>query len=100
MFLEVRRASDENLIRNFTSLWWSHGTCRHGLTFRLLPEVMGGEYSDIGQYFDQCRTKRNIGTYDRGGQISVSEVDELLSEVIKFQEDVAEWLKRNHPKLI
>lgn len=78
----------------------TYGKGHHWLTFRLLPEVMGGEYSDIGQYFDQCRTKRNIGTYDRGGQISVSEVDELLSEVIKFQEDVADWLKRNHPKLI
>lgn len=61
---------------------------------------MGGEYSDLAQYFDQCRTKRNVGTYDRGGQISQSEVDELLVEVVSFQEEVIDWLKVNHSDLI
>jgi hypothetical protein len=78
----------------------TYGKGHHWLTFRLLPEVMGGEYSDLAQYFDQCRTKRNVGTYDRGGQISESEVDELLSEVKAFQEAVIDWLKRNQPDLI
>ncbi len=61
---------------------------------------MGEEYADLALYFDQCRTKRNVGTYDRGGQISESEVDELMSEVKGFQEEVLEWLKRNHSDLI
>lgn len=78
----------------------TYGKGHHWLTFRLLPEVMGGEYSDLAQYFDQCRTKRNVGTYDRGGQISQSEVDELLVEVVSFQEDVVDWLKVNHSDLI
>ncbi|MCJ7567389.1 MAG: hypothetical protein MUO58_07600 [Anaerolineales bacterium] len=54
----------------------------------------------MAQYFDQCRTKRNVGTYDRGGQISQSEVDELLVEVVSFQEVVVDWLKVNHSDLI
>ena len=61
---------------------------------------MDEAYSDLAEYFDQCRTKRNVGTYDRGGQISESEVDELIAEVKSFQEDVIDWLKRNHTNLI
>jgi hypothetical protein len=61
---------------------------------------MGGEYSDLADYFDQCRMKRNIGTYDRGGQISESEVEELLAEVKSFRDGVVDWLKRNHSDLI
>ena len=76
------------------------GRGHHWLTFRILPEVMDEAYSDLAEYFDQCRTKRNVGTYDRGGQISESEVDELIAEVKSFQEDVMDWLKRNHTNLI
>jgi hypothetical protein len=78
----------------------TYGRGHHWLTFRILPEVMGEEYSDLAEYFDQCRTKRNVGTYDRGGQISESEVDELLAEVKSFYEDVIDWLKRNHTNFI
>lgn len=78
----------------------TYGQGHHWLTFRLLPEVMGGKYIDLAQYLDQCRTKRNTGTYDRGGQISESEVDELLTEVQIFQKDIIDWLKRLHSTLI
>jgi len=78
----------------------TYGRGHHWLTFRILPDVMGEKYSDLADYFDQCRTKRNVGTYDRGGQISESEVDELLAEVKSFYEDVIDWLKRNHTNLI
>jgi hypothetical protein len=78
----------------------THGRGHHWLSFRILPEVMGEKYSDLADYFDQCRTKRNVGTYDRGGQISESEVDELLAEVKSFYEDVIDWLKSNHTNLI
>ncbi|MGB2895295.1 MAG: hypothetical protein WBB65_03910 [Anaerolineales bacterium] len=78
----------------------TYGRGHHWLTFRILPEVMGEEFSDLVEYFDQCRTKRNIGTYDRSGQISESELDELLVEVVSSQEDVVDWLKVNHSDLI
>ena len=54
----------------------THGQGHHWLTFKLLPEVMGKEYSELADYLDLCRTKRNVSTYDRVGQISQSEVDE------------------------
>ena len=78
----------------------TYGRGHHWLIFRILPDVMGEKYSDLADYFDQCRTKRNVGTYDRGGQISESEVEELLAEVKSFYEDVIDWLKRNHTNFI
>jgi hypothetical protein len=78
----------------------THGKGHHWLTFRLLPEVMGEKYADLAAYFDQCRIKRNVGTYDRGGQISELELDELRTEVVSFQGEVVDWLNQNYPHLI
>lgn len=74
----------------------TYGRGHHWLTFRTLPDVMGSEFTELADYFDVCRTKRNIGTYDRGGQISETEVEELLDEVRKFKELVEEWLHQHH----
>ena len=78
----------------------THGQGHHWLTFKALPEVMGEEFAGLADYFDVCRTKRNIGMYDRGGQISETDVEELLSEVRGFHDIVIEWLQRNHLELI
>ena len=78
----------------------TYGRGHHWLTFRILSDAMSEEYSDLAEFFDQCRTKRNVGTYDRGGQISESEVDELIAEVKSFHQEVVDWLKRNHTNLI
>jgi hypothetical protein len=78
----------------------TYGKGHHWLTFRALPEIMGVEFADLSDYFDLCRTKRNVGTYDRGGQISESEVDELISEIKSFRESVLDWLRNNHTHLI
>jgi hypothetical protein len=50
-------------------------------------------------YFDSCRVKRNISDYDRAGEISESEAEELIEETKKFKEAVIEWAKSNFPKL-
>lgn len=78
----------------------THGKGHHWLTFRLLPEVMGEKYADLAAYFDQCRIKRNVGTYDRGGQISELELDELRAEGVSFQGEVVDWLGQNDPHVI
>ena len=77
----------------------THGRGHHWMTFRILPEVMGGSYANLADYFDQCRAKRNVGTYDQGGQISEAEANELLVEVVSFQDEVLKWLKGHHPHL-
>ena len=70
------------------------------MTFLVLPDVMGPECRELADYFELCRTKRNIGTYDRGGQISQVETEERLEEVTGFKLLVENWLRDNHPKLI
>ncbi len=48
----------------------------------------------MATYLESCRTKRNVGTYDRGGGISDTEADELLSEAKALMKTVEAWLKK------
>ena len=68
-------------------------------TFVALPLVMGDEFADLADYFDTCRTKRNVSAYDRTGGTSDTEVEELLGDVGAFREKVLAWLRANHPQL-
>lgn len=73
----------------------THGQGHHWLIFKALPQVMGEELKELSEYFDLCRTKRNVSTYDRGGQITEKEVEELIAEVHTFRRLVRTWLNRN-----
>lgn len=75
------------------------GTGHHWATIRVLPELLGPEVQDLADYFDQCRSKRNLSDYDRAGEISRDEAEELLNEAKKFRSIVLNWLKRHHSKL-
>ena len=77
----------------------THGTGHHWVTFQLLPHFMGKEASEVAIYFESCRSKRNVGTYDRGGEISDAEAGELLDEVLDFKLKVERWLQAAHPQL-
>jgi len=66
--------------------------------FQLLPYFMGEETSEVATYFESCRTKRNVGTYDRGGEISETEAGELSAEVSDFKSQVEGWLRAVHPE--
>ena len=77
----------------------THGSGHHWLTFQLLPDFMGKEHSQTATYFESCRVKRNVGTYDRGGEVSDSEADELVAEATGFRSQVEQWLRDNHPEL-
>ncbi|MDF1501142.1 MAG: hypothetical protein P1P76_11800 [Anaerolineales bacterium] len=78
----------------------TYGKGHHWMTFKLLPELIGEEYSGLADYLDLCRIKRNVGTYDRGGQISKAEVEELIAEASKFRDAVLDWVRENHAELI
>jgi len=75
------------------------GTRHHQTTFAALPLMMGAEISEVASYFDACRAKRNASAYDRGGQTSDSEVEELIDEVVGFRETTIVWLRANYPAL-
>jgi HAMP domain-containing protein len=50
--------------------------------------------------FDQFRKKRNISGYELSGTISQQEANEMKSLAKTIREDVENWLRKNHPKLI
>lgn len=76
------------------------GKGHHWVTFKVLPELFGRGSQDLADYFDQCRGKRNLSDYDRAGEISDAEAEELLNEAKKFRVTVLDWLKRGHSKLV
>lgn len=78
----------------------THGTGHHWVTFQVLPEVMGVEFDEVAEYLEVCRTKRNVGTYDRAGEISAGEAAEITGEVTSFKGEVEKWLRAKHPDLI
>lgn len=75
------------------------GTGHHWATLHVLPEIMGSQAQVRADYLDNCRSKRNVTDYDRVGEISQREVEEILAEVRAFRGDLLDWLKRNHPTL-
>ena len=76
------------------------GGGHHWTTFNVLPEIMGPEAQSRAGYLDNCRTKRNVTDYDRAGEVSDIELDELLNEVLAFRTDLLAWLRLNHPGLL
>jgi len=78
----------------------THGKGHHWATFEALPAIMGNQFKDVGAYFDSSRTKRNLSTYDRGGEISEAEAAELLAEVDMFKLQLETWVRANFPALI
>lgn len=75
------------------------GIGHHFITLQSIKEILGKKYHTLIDYFDSCRIKRNISDYDRAGETSESEAEELIEEVKKFKETVIEWAKGNFPKV-
>ncbi len=71
----------------------------HWATFHVLPEIMGSQTQSRADYLDYCRAKRNVSDYDRAGEISDSELQELIAEVLAFRRDLLAWLRGHHPAL-
>ena len=82
----------------FCAGYETHGAGHHWVVFQLLSHFMGEETSELATYLESCRTKRNVGTYDRGGEISETEADELSTEVGDFKAQVERWVRAVHPE--
>ena len=76
------------------------GGGHHWATFHVLPEIMGTQAQARADYFNNCRSKRNITDYDRAGEISERDAEEILAEVHTFREELLAWLGKNHPALL
>ena len=69
------------------------GTGHHFIVFQAMKEILGKTSYDLADYFDACRSKRNITDYDYAGTVSRKEAEELIKEAIKFVEVVSSWIK-------
>ncbi|MGB4299732.1 MAG: HEPN domain-containing protein [Candidatus Saccharicenans sp.] len=67
----------------------------HHTVFQAMKIIMGKRYCELGNYFDSCRSKRNITDYDYSGVISESEVKELIKEAERFLKVVHDWVRDN-----
>jgi uncharacterized protein (UPF0332 family) len=72
------------------------GVGHHFTVFQAMKIIMGNNYYALADYFDSCRSKRNITDYDYAGAISDSEAEELIGEAEKFLEITINWLKKNY----
>ncbi len=78
----------------------SHGLARHATAFAALAAVLGEAEEERGQYFDDCRVKRNALEYDSAGRVSEAQAKELLRQAKEFRSVVLAWLAEHHPGLL
>lgn len=72
------------------------GTGHHFTVFQTMKIIMGNNYYELADYFDSCRSKRNITDYDYVGAISDAEAEELIEEAEIFLDLTLNWLKKNY----
>ncbi len=51
-------------------------------------------------HLDAFRKKRNMGEYDRAGNTSAQEAEEMLALAKRLRKDVEMWLDKNHPEFM
>ncbi len=75
-------------------------TLAHYRTIAALPLVLGADSKADAEYLETCRRKRNIVEYDRVGDASNADADELVQFAQELRALVKSWLKMNHTELI
>ena len=75
------------------------GQGHHATVFQALRHFLPAEYSHLPDYFDDCRSKRNIAEYTDTEIASHHEVQELASEAHNFAVLMKDLIKKSHPQL-
>jgi len=58
-----------------------------------------GAGDDVVLPLDRVRQKRNVGIYERAGQVSDTEAKAAYDLAERLKSDVEAWLRENHPDL-
>ena len=74
------------------------GLAHHATTFLALPLARGEEFRQLARYLDSCRRKRNLAEYRRVGEVTESELAQLLRITHQFRRDLLDWLFAEHPE--
>ncbi len=75
------------------------GLGHHQMTFEVIELAMGPKVSDLADYFDACRRKRNLVDYDMADVATQTEADELLSQAKRFRDMAEAWIAEHYPEL-
>ena len=59
-----------------------------------------GMPADLILRFDKLRKKRNVGDYERAGNVSAREAEEMTAFAENLRRGVLDWLAANHPDLV
>lgn len=73
---------------------------QHYRVIQSLPLILGDHRKPDVDYLDACRVKRNIVEYDRIGEASNDEADELIEFAQELRASVVLWIKSNHSSLM
>lgn len=84
----------------YCSGYRTKGAGSHFTVFQAMKNILGKDYVELADYFDSCRSKRNITDYDYAGVISKKETEELIREAIKFKKFVLKYLQDNYPQYL
>ena len=76
------------------------GEGHHFFTFQTLKFILDKKYFKLVDYFDDCRTKRNMLDYDHTGRISDKEAKELIIEAESFKKIILQWTKKHYPEYL
>ncbi|MEA3402173.1 MAG: hypothetical protein U9R79_13130 [Armatimonadota bacterium] len=76
------------------------GGGHHFVTFAAFGAIMGTAEQGRVQYLQSCRVKRNRAAYDRAGEVTEADVEDLVSEAHALKELVIAWLRQHHPALL
>jgi len=76
------------------------GEAHHFFTFEFLQEALGSTHHETIDYFNACRSKRNRTDYDSAGEISATEVFELIKEAKNFYKFTKDWVNKNRPQYL
>lgn len=68
----------------------------HRTVFRALS-LVDADMMEVADYLDTCRRRRHQALYGRFGQVSESELGELLEALSAFIPRVKRWLAAEHP---
>jgi len=75
---------------------------RESQHFRIIQSLsltLGSDDKLVKQ-LDAFRKKRNVSDYERAGEVSTAEADEMAALANALRQQVEEWLRQNHPGLL
>ena len=75
------------------------GAGHHQATFEAVKLVaLGPTSSNLADYFDTCRRKRNLVDYDCAHAATETEAEELIRKAEEFRGLVETWIRKHHPR--